>query len=399
MELVFEILDTRLLPPEQSNSKTFGPAGGVIGRAEDCDWRIEDVDRHLSNRHAQVSFQQGAFYITDSSCNGTLDIDSGVRLLRGQSLRIDHGRTFELGKFRMRARLLRSANAFDAEVGRPMPAGSVIPDDSHLELDPLKVLAREQQGEVPVDELKDLLASDQEPMQRADYTRIDHESLLVPQLIVAPQAPPAVPKVESGARHSEAFWDQFGTALGVDLQGLDQGVLEALAINAAGLLKQSIGGLQQSLRTRNELKSELRLAQTSAQDSSKNPLKFASDAGQVLGLLLQSAKPGQLSAAQSVWSVFHDLQAHQVALLAASRAAVRATLDHFAPQQLTLRFERDGRKPLLATAGSRWRAYGRYHQALCQDDDWSERLLARDFAQAYEEQIRLIATLNTDPQG
>jgi type VI secretion system protein ImpI len=54
---------------------------------------------------------------------------------------------------------------------------------------------------------------------------------------------------------------------------------------------------------------------------------------------------------------------------------------------------------LLATSGSRWRAYGRYHQALRQDDDWSERLLARDFAQAYEEQIRLISTLHTDHQG
>ncbi|WP_297843714.1 hypothetical protein, partial [Pseudomonas sp.] len=34
-----------------------------------------------------------------------------------------------------------------------------------------------------------------------------------------------------------------------------------------------------------------------------------------------------------------------------------------------------------------------------QDDDWSERLLARDFVQAYEEQVRLIDSLHTDPQG
>lgn len=88
-----------------------------------------------------------------------------------------------------------------------------------------------------------------------------------------------------------------------------------------------------------------------------------------------------------------------MALLSASRAAVRSTLEHFSPQQLTLRFERDGQQPLLATSGSRWRAYRRYHQALCQDDDWNERLLARDFAQAYEEQIRLISTLHLDDQG
>lgn len=106
-----------------------------------------------------------------------------------------------------------------------------------------------------------------------------------------------------------------------------------------------------------------------------------------------------MSGEQAVARSFRDLQAHQVALLGASRAAVRATLEHFSPQQLTLRFERDGRRPLLATSGSRWRAYGRYHQSLCQDDDWSERLLARDFAQAYEEQVRLISTLYTEHQG
>ena len=78
---------------------------------------------------------------------------------------------------------------------------------------------------------------------------------------------------------------------------------------------------------------------------------------------------------------------------------MRSSLEHFSPQQLSLRLERDGFKPLFATAGSRWRAFGRYHQALQQDNDWSERLLARDFAQAYEEQIRLISTLHNDPQG
>lgn len=397
MELVFEILDTRRLAPAQSSSKAFGPAGGVIGRAEDCDWMIEDPGRHLSNHHAQVSFHQGAFYLTDCSRNGTLDVDSGARLRKGEAQRIEHGRTFELGTFKIRARLRRDVRAYDAEVGRPLPAGSVIPDDAFLEVDPLKVMACELQDDVPIDELFALQGTDHEPLQRADYARIDRESLLVPQLIVAPPAPDAAP--EPIPRPGEVFWQQFGDALGVDLQALDLPAREALAIKAAGLLRQSIGGLQQSLRTRSELKNELRLAHTTAQGMGKNPLKFAADAGQALGLLLHGDPPGQLSAAQSVWSGFRDLQAHQVALLAASRAAVRATLEHFTPQQLTLRFERNGRQPLLATAGTRWRAFARYHQALCDDDDWCERLLARDFAQAYEEQVRLISTLNTDPQG
>ena len=40
-----------------------------------------------------------------------------------------------------------------------------------------------------------------------------------------------------------------------------------------------------------------------------------------------------------------------------------------------------------------------FHQALQQDDDWCERVLARDFAQAYDVQVRMISTLHNDPQG
>ncbi|MDG2970512.1 type VI secretion system-associated FHA domain protein TagH [Pseudomonas extremaustralis] len=216
------------------------------------------------------------------------------------------------------------------------------------------------------------------------------------QPIIRQPRQPVAPKVVE--RQADGFWERFGAALGVDLEKLDHDAREVLAVQAARLLKQSIGGLQQSLRTRSELKNELRLAQTLVQGPQKNPLKFAIDAGEALDILLQPSKPGQMPAEQAVSRAFRDLQAHQVALLTASRAAIRATLEHFSPQQLTLRFERDN-KPLLATSGSRWRAYGRYHQALRQDDDWSERLLARDFAQAYEEQIRLISTLNIDLQG
>ena len=79
--------------------------------------------------------------------------------------------------------------------------------------------------------------------------------------------------------------------------------------------------------------------------------------------------------------------------------AIRVVPDFLpSPEQLALRFEREG-KLLSTTAGARWRAYGRLHRVIRQDDEWSERLFAGDFAKAYEEQVRLIATLNNDLQG
>lgn len=108
--------------------------------------------------------------------------------------------------------------------------------------------------------------------------------------------------------------------------------------------------------------------------------------------------PLQLSASEAITRSFNDLQAHQVALLAATRSTLRTVLEHFSPRQLVLRMEREQR-PLISTSGGHWRAFGRYHQALCEDDDWVERLLARDFAKAYEEQVRLVSTLQNDLHG
>ena len=93
-------------------------------------------------------------------------------------------------------------------------------------------------------------------------------------------------------------------------------------MQAARLLKQSVAGLQQSLRTRSELKNELRLALTTVQSAGNNPLKQVGDAGEALSALLRGNKPGALPAEQAVGRAYRDLQAHQVALYAASRTAV-----------------------------------------------------------------------------
>ncbi|WP_407362567.1 type VI secretion system-associated FHA domain protein TagH [Pseudomonas luteola] len=405
MELVFDLVSAQQFVPGMLSTRTFKQVGGIIGRAEDSDWVIPDRNRVLSGHHALVSYRDDAFYLTDTSSNGITLKDNGARLVKGQPHRIEHGNTFCLGDFEIRARLLQDPSRFDLDLGRPMPANSangLIPDDAFLELDPLTALDRQDQGYTEPDELSSLV-SPRVDESRADYARVDMESLTVPKLISIPE-PEAAPQPEPvraapPKRQSQEFWDRYGQALGLDLSSLDDEAREALALNAARLLRQSMNGLQQTLRTRSEVKNELRLSLTTVQSAGNNPLKHGADSTETLGHMLKGDKPGQLPADQTITRAYRDLQAHQVALLTASRAVVKATLDQLDPEQLTLRFEREGRKPLFATAGSRWRAYRRHHHSLRQDGDWSERLFARDFATAYEEQVRLIATLNTDFQG
>lgn len=404
MELVFDIVSAQQYAPGLLTSKSFLKAGGVIGRGEDCDWAIPDSKRILSNRHAQVSYADGHFYLTDTSSNGVTLKDSGARLPKGEPQRIEHGSVYCLGELEIRARVLQDPAQFEDSIGQRQHAGSIIPDDAFLDLDPIAALEQRPRGYSQLDEFAGLVQAPEEEQARTQYARIDMESLLVPELVqdvepepvIAPRPQPR-PAAQPAEPLAEGFWQRFGEALGVKVDDLDAEAREALAVQAARLLKQSVAGLQQSLRTRSELKNELRLALTTVQSAGNNPLKQVGDAGETLGALLRGNKPGQLPAEQAVGRAFRDLQAHQVALYAASRTAVQGLFEQFAPEQLALRFEQD-RKPLIATAGSRWRAYQRHFRALEKDDDWSQRLFARDFAKTYEEQVRLIATLNTDYQ-
>ena len=397
MELVFDVVGGEEWGPGLLTSKAFSRAGGIIGRAEGCDWVIPDRSRVLSGRHATVSYRDGGFFLTDTSSNGIQLADTGASLPKGLAQRIENGSEYCLGDVRIRARLLQDPTLFEGDLGRPQPAGSLIPDDAFLDLDPLRGLEYAEPAYAEVDELA-LLTRPLPATQQHDSARSERDHLQPPTLMqpTAPRAAPAQPVQPAPAPAS--FWERFGAVLGVDVAGLDEGQREALALRCAQLLTQCIGNLQQSLRTRSELKNELRLALTSVQGAGSNPLKHSVDSQAALQALLRDARPGQLPAERAISLAFRDLQAHQVALLAASRATVRGMLEHLSPERLALQFERDG-KPLLATAGGRWRAYRRWHRALQQDSEWSERLFARDFAQAYEEQVRLIATLSTDVQG
>ena len=405
MELVFDIVSAQQYAPGLLTSKSFKKAGGVIGRGEDCDWAIPDSKRILSGRHAQVSYVDGHFYLTDTSSNGVTLKDSGARLPKGEPQRIEHGNVYCLGELEIRARVLQDPAHFEDSIGQVQHAGSIIPDDAFLDLDPIAALQQRPRGYSQLDEFAGLVQAPEEEQARTQYARIDMESLLLPELVaeatpepvVAPRPQPRAMPIPVAEPLAEGFWQRFGDALGVKLDDLDAEAREALAVQAARLLKQSVAGLQQSLRTRSELKNELRLALTTVQSAGNNPLKQVGDAGEALTTLLRGNKPGALPAEQAVGRAYRDLQAHQVALYAASRTAVQGLFEQFAPEQLCLRFEQE-RKPLLATSGSRWRAYQRHFRALQKDDDWSQRLFARDFAKTYEEQVRLIATLNTDYQ-
>ena len=392
MQLVFEVCPAGQGGSAPGLCKTFKGVGGVIGRGAGCDWTLPDASRQVSSRHAVVSYRDGRYFLADISSNGTRLAGSGDRLREGQEYPIEDGTVFQLGPLNIRARLVSPSTV-------PGPDGlhTLIPDDAFLELDPVRTLASELQLQDASQELAALTLANHESLQWTDHAAADRNHLTVPELVepaprVDPISPPPLP-----SQGSAPFWSAFAQALGIDLDTLDEPGREVLAIKAAALLRQMTQGLQQSLSTRNELKHELKLPLTQISLQSPDPLKDSADASTALRLLLGAGQLGQVSAEMFVTRAYRDMQAHQVALLVACRAAVRGTLAAFAPGQLLLCFERQAKPPLIPRCGGRWRAYQRHYQALIKDEHLSEGLLGSDFTKAYEEQIRLISTLHRYP--
>ena len=390
MQLVFEVCDTAGAEPQAD--KVFEGVGGVIGRGATCDWVIADPRRLMSSHHAFISYRDGQYFLTDISSNGIGIAGSPEQLRRGQVRLIGEGDVYQLGSVSIRARL--TGHVPEASV-----LGELIPDDLFLGADPVEAMEREQRRSESSAELEALNTAPSEPSHSVDHGIVERDYLVVPKWaepvedVPASQPDPVIPV------DHEAFWLQFGAALGMPLDALDTQGRETLAIKVASLLRQSVEGLQQSLRTRDELTRDLNLGGATAAPNSHRLLRDCADTQAALAALLGDTEPGQVPAELALAHACREMQAHQLALVVACRATVRGALAAFAPGHLLLCFELEGKPSMFSPDGAHWRAYQGHYQRQVDQECLVKQLFRHDFSDAYEEQVRLVSTLHAAYPG
>lgn len=104
MELVLEVVSPERHLMGANASHRFLPAGGVIGRSTDCDWVIPDQTRHMSGRHAIISYEAGQFFITDISTNGVY-LNGSDALAKNVAMVLHDEDRLIMGEIQFRARL------------------------------------------------------------------------------------------------------------------------------------------------------------------------------------------------------------------------------------------------------------------------------------------------------
>jgi type VI secretion system protein len=209
---------------------------------------------------------------------------------------------------------------------------------------------------------------------------------VAPSVAPASAAPP--PPTGPGSLPPISVVAQLAQAMNVPADTLQLGDAGTLGM-AGNLLRRLISGLVVMLEARARAKSQLGAQGTSLEFAGNNPLKFARTPEQALTQLLNDPQRGFMGSDQAIEDAFKDLQAHQMATLAAMQGALRATLDRFSPNAIRKRAETGGFLSKVlpgARDAALWKAYEREFSGVAQGSDEAFMdVFAKEFRKAYEE--------------
>lgn len=107
------------------SSKTFETNGGTLGRGKENTWVLDDPERYLSSLHCQISSENGQYYLTDLSTNGTFLNGGPEPMGKGRKLPLNDGDKFALGDYEFSVSVWTTAQPFSSSaIEDPMPVAT-----------------------------------------------------------------------------------------------------------------------------------------------------------------------------------------------------------------------------------------------------------------------------------
>lgn len=110
MVLILEVLGREATQLGSAARKSFGVEGGLIGRDSRSNWVLPHTK--VSGRHARISYQNGVFYIEDTSTNGVFINASKSRLGKGRPYALKSGDSIYIEPYSIAVSI--SSSAYDS---------------------------------------------------------------------------------------------------------------------------------------------------------------------------------------------------------------------------------------------------------------------------------------------
>lgn len=236
------------------------------------------------------------------------------------------------------------------------------------------------------------------PMQTRPYDRKTLRALTSPGALVRPADRPETPAVERSAAsqrrssdHVDTGVEAFCRGAGIDPSTLPADAQSQLLTVAGQVLREAVLGLTEALKGRSDLKSRLRLSQTTIQPGENNPLKFSASVDEAVLRLLDPHSTRYLGPVETIRESFADLRTHQTALVAAIQAGIDEFMNRIEPGELQERFDRGLKRGALLGAANKmkyWDLYVEFYQTLNQRNDQGlPPVFAEEVARTYAEKV------------
>ncbi|CAA0094099.1 Uncharacterised protein [BD1-7 clade bacterium] len=103
MELILTVTSANKSALGNEATRSFSTSGGSLGRGWNNTWVLPDAERYISSKHAEISFENGHFYLTDTSSNGVVIAASDAIVGRGNRVAITDGQEFFIGDYKVMA--------------------------------------------------------------------------------------------------------------------------------------------------------------------------------------------------------------------------------------------------------------------------------------------------------
>ena len=427
----------------------FDDSGGSIGRAKDNDWCLPDPERVISNTHAFISCTNGEFYYRDNSTNGT-SLNT-LQLCKGDERPLRSGDYLKIGVYEISVEI--NAHAIEkplASAARPDPSQSNLAPNLNVDpgatLDPLELLgtgsghdsmnlppedfdfgaqanhsspesmgfeppapipdanpmpiAKEPSAGIPENWDETGFDRDVSPPKPRPASSMPSVKVPVPQSPTATVSVPAakMPPRTAGDRASGVADDRSGIAAMLVAAGIRPEAITTETYAMLGeILKVVIEGTVDVLSARAQIKDQFRVPATMLKPIENNPLKHSINAQDALHNLFGASNPGFQSPVDAFHESYEDIKAHQLAMIAGMRAAYKAMLEYFNPDDLEAEFDRALKRGVLGGVLNKtkyWDLYEDLYKSLAKDPDSSfHKLFGDEFARAYEDQMQRLLTV------
>jgi len=256
-----------------------------------------------------------------------------------------------------------------------------------------KPVARPRKAEAPP-KLEEPQKTDDWHMQTRPYDRKALQALTSPAALAKLEKPePERPKrvAESSTAEPSSGIEALCRGAGIDPASLPVDQQNALLTLAGQMLREAVLGLMESLKGRTDLKSRMRLSQTTIQPGENNPLKFSASVDEAVLKLLDPHGSRYLGPIEAIRESFADIRTHQAGLVGSIQAAVDELMNRIEPGELQERFDRGlKRGPLLGATNKMkyWDLYTEFYQVLNQRSEQGlPTLFSEEFARTYAEKV------------